>query len=310
MNQPPSVAVAPFFAASIVEAVELGGARATPDPRDASGLIWEDPADPVGLKRTIAAADPDWVQLPFAGIEDFFAAGVIDEGRRWTCAKGIYGLTTAEHAIALMLAAARHLPEHFSSKRWRGGDFGAPERTLLGTTIVVVGTGGIGRALATLLAPWNVELLAVNRGGAPLSGASHTGTMAELGEMVGRGNFVVIAAALTRETVGLFDARMLSKMRSDAWLVNVARGGLVVTDDLVAALKGGSIAGAALDVTDPEPLPEGHVLWTLPNALITSHVANTRDLGLPLLVEMIRRNVRHYVAGEDLEGPVDVSLGY
>ncbi|MDP9224940.1 MAG: hydroxyacid dehydrogenase, partial [Actinomycetota bacterium] len=104
--------------------------------------------------------------------------------------------------------------------------------------------------------------------------------------------------------------RMLSRMARQAWLVNVARGGIVDTDALVDALQAGRLGGAALDVTDPEPLPEGHPLWRMGNVIITPHVANTWDMALPQLRELVRRNVAHFAAGEDLEGLVDPSKGY
>lgn len=95
-----------------------------------------------------------------------------------------------------------------------------------------------------------------------------------------------------------------------AWLVNVARGRHVVTEDLVRVLQDGAIGGAGLDVVDPEPLPDGHPLWSLPNCFITPHVGNTPDMAVPLLSARVRDNVRRYLAGEPLLGPVDVDAGY
>jgi phosphoglycerate dehydrogenase-like enzyme len=121
---------------------------------------------------------------------------------------------------------------------------------------------------------------------------------------------VVIALALTERTRGIVDAAFLSRMAAHAWLVNVGRGGHVVTDDLVAALVEQRIGGAALDVTDPEPLPQGHRLWSIPNCIITPHIANTPEMGLPLIAARVRENVARFVAGEPLVGMVDVDLGY
>ena len=120
----------------------------------------------------------------------------------------------------------------------------------------------------------------------------------------------MLALALTPETEGLFDARRLALLPSHAWIVNVARGGHIVTDDLVAALRAGTIGGAGLDVTDPEPLPDGHPLWALPNCIITPHVGNTPEMAVPLLAARVEENVRRYLAGEDLLGTVDSSAGY
>jgi phosphoglycerate dehydrogenase-like enzyme len=235
---------------------------------------------------------------------------MIDDARTWTCTKGVYGHACAEHALALMLAAARRLHQHVRDRRWVEGGFGSPERMLAGKTVVIVGTGGIGSALVALLKPLRARILGVNRSGRALGGAERTMPVGELTAVVGEADFVVLAAASTPETRHLVDAELLARMRPDAWIVNVARGELVDTDALVAALRQGQIGGAALDVTDPEPLPVGHPLWELPETIITPHVANTWDMAVPELLAMVGRNVAHFAAGEPLEGVVDVALGY
>ncbi|MDQ6727681.1 MAG: hydroxyacid dehydrogenase, partial [Actinomycetota bacterium] len=121
---------------------------------------------------------------------------------------------------------------------------------------------------------------------------------------------VVLALALTPETRGMVGAAELASMEADAWLVNVARGAHVVTDDLVHALRNGVIGGAALDVTDPEPLPAGHPLWDLDNCLITPHTANTWEMAEPLFAGRITENLSRYAAGDPLVGVVDPALGY
>jgi D-3-phosphoglycerate dehydrogenase len=121
---------------------------------------------------------------------------------------------------------------------------------------------------------------------------------------------VFLALALTPETTGILDRRRLGLLAPDAWVVNVARGGHVVTDDLVAVLAEGRIGGAALDVTDPEPLPDGHPLWSEPRCIITPHTANTIEMAIGLLGERVRENVRRRVVGEPLLGPVDPAAGY
>ncbi|MGH2702755.1 MAG: D-isomer specific 2-hydroxyacid dehydrogenase family protein [Actinomycetota bacterium] len=273
----------------------------------ANALVWTNPRDPQGMKTALDGSDVTWVQLPFAGIESFFAADVIDPELTWTCAKGIYGPACAEHALALMLVASRRLADHARAKSW--GREGAEFR-LEGRTVVVVGTGGIGSALVPMVAPLGMRTIGVNRSGRPLEGAERTVIVDELGEVLGEADFVVIAAALTEATRNLFDKEMLGAMKPSAWLVNVARGGLVDTDALVAALESGSIGGAALDVTEPEPLPDGHPLWNLDNCLITPHVANTWAMGLAALPGLVRHNVEAFAEGRPLEGLVDPELGY
>jgi D-3-phosphoglycerate dehydrogenase len=305
----PKIAVAPMAGDEIEKAVVAAGGEVSA-PEEADGVVWTNPADPQALKELLAASPARWVQLPFAGIESFVSAGVIDPRLTWTCMKGTYGPPCAELALALMLAGARNLKEHFAAQTWRPGGFGTPERRLEGATVVILGTGGIGSALSEMLVPLKVSVVGVNRSGRPLKNAVDTVTADRLIEVVGDADFLVVTAALTPATHKIVNARVFDAMPAHSWLVNVARGGLVDTDALVDALSDGSIAGAGLDVTDPEPLPDEHPLWKLPNALITPHIANTWDMAIPQLVAQVGRNVALFAAGEPLEGVVDAEAGY
>ena len=181
-------------------------------------------------------------------------------------------------------------------------------RNLLGAEVTVLGGGGITRSLLRLLEPWNCAVTVVRRSSAPLAGAERT--LQSASEAVVGADAVVVALALTNETRHIVDARLLNAMKPRAWLVNVGRGGHVDHDALADALKSGSIAGAVLDVTDPEPLPDSSELWRLPNCVITPHVGNTPEMGLPLIADRVRENVRRWLNGEQLIGRVDVSSGY
>jgi phosphoglycerate dehydrogenase-like enzyme len=292
------------------DAVRRGGGEPS-EPGDADGIVWVDPGDPQGLKRALQSSPARWVQLPFAGIEPFVSSGVIDEDHDWTCAKGIYGESCAEHALAFMLVASHRIHEHIGATRWLAEDSRSTERRFHGqASVLIVGTGGIGGSLAHMLGPFEVRVTAVNRSGTPLPTAERTVVVDKLPEVIGEADFVVLAAATTPETEGLMDEAMLARMKSDAWLVNVARGALVDTDALVEALREGVIGGAALDVTSPEPLPEGHPLWNFDNCIITPHVANTWIMGLPALCALVERNVAHFAGGEPLEATVVPKLGY
>jgi phosphoglycerate dehydrogenase-like enzyme len=286
------------------DVVAAGGEAATPEHADA--IVWTDPAAPAELGTVLQSSPASWVQLPFAGIESFFAAGVIDDGHTWTCAKGVYGESTAEHALALMLAAARQLPAHLRARTWSH----AGERRLKEATVVIVGTGGIGSSLTRMLRQLGARVIGVNRSGRALEGAERTVTVEHLADLASAADYIVLALALTEQTRGLVDGSLLELMNNEAWVVNVARGGLIETDALVAALRDGGIGGAALDVTDPEPLPDEHPLWGLENVIITPHVANTWSMALPELRALIRRNVEHFRRSEALEGVVDPTLGY
>ena len=305
--EPPRIAVVPSQPEIENAVVEAGGA--VTDETTADGVVWTDP-DPDGLRRTLERSSARWVQLPFAGLESFVAAGVIDPERTWTCAKGIYGPATAEHALALMLTSARGIHRHARTRRWLPSRELRSTRRLTGGTALIVGTGGIGSALAEMLRPLGPRILAANRSGRPLDGAERTLRVTSIAQLLPEVDWIVLAAPLTPETTRLIDGDALRLMKPDAWLVNVARGGLVDTDALVEALRRGSIGGAALDVTDPEPLSEDHPLWQMENVIITSHAANTFAMAIPDLKALVARNVKRFSAGEPLEGLVDVELGY
>ena len=301
----PRVALAPDGAPRWVADAVTGAGGQLVDLPDAEALVWFGGPDAAAFEPVLAAAPrARWVQLPWAGVEPY--VDLLDPGRTWTCGKGVYAEPVAEHALALALAGLRGLPERLAADRW-----GRPGgRTLFGARVTVLGGGGITEALLALLAPFRCEVTVVRRHPAPLPGAATVVGPDRLAEALPGADVVVIALALTPETSGVIGAAELALMEPHAWLVNVGRGGHVVTDDLVAALADGAIGGAGLDVTDPEPLPEGHPLWREPRCIITPHTANTIEMARPHLVARIGENVRRFGAGEPLLGLVDVDLGY
>jgi phosphoglycerate dehydrogenase-like enzyme len=155
-----------------------------------------------------------------------------------------------------------------------------------------------------------VRATVVRRNPDPVAGAERTLPTSRLHEALATARIVFVALALTPETTGIIGSAELAAMRPDGWLVNVARGRHVDTAALVAALDGGGIAGAALDVTEPEPLPDGHPLWGRPNCIITPHTADTAEMMDRLLAVRIRDNVARFAAGKPLEGVVDPAAGY
>ena len=273
-------------------------------PRHSSGCP---PADVDGLRLAVEEQPSiRWVQLPFAGIENVIGAGLIDADRVWTCAKGSYAPPVAEHALTLALSGLRLLHERVRAHTW-----GSPGGTsLYEAKVAVLGGGGIAREILRLLTPFDVKATVVRRQVEEVAGAVSTVTMDGLGEALSGALVVFIAMALTPETRHVIARPQLSAMADNAWLVNVSRGGHVDTDALVEALHAREIGGAALDVTDPEPLPDGHPLWSAPNCIITPHTADTWEMVVPLLGARIRENVARYVAGTPLEGVVDPIAGY
>jgi phosphoglycerate dehydrogenase-like enzyme len=306
-NPRTAIAVAPEGTRDWLGAgVEAGGATIV-RPSEASGLVWADHQDAASLGVLLDAhPDIEWVQLPWAGIEAFVDVVRAHGERTWTCGKGIYAEPVAEHALALALAGLRHLGAYARADAW-----GKPRGTnLLGAKVVVLGGGGITESFLRLIGPFGCDVTVVRRNLAPMDGADRVVGMAELDEALTGAQLVVVAWALTPETTGLLDRRRLELLDGRGWVVNVGRGGHIVTDDLVAVLAEGTIGGAALDVTDPEPLPAEHPLWREPRCIITPHTANTPAMAVPLLGARVADNVRRWIAGDDLIGPVDVEAGY
>src|SRR4051794_3664439 len=300
------VALAPDgVRAWLADAIAAAGASVV-EPEDAEVLVWAEPAQADKLDALLQgrAAGVKWVQLPWAGVEPYLR--VMRSDRIWTCAKGVYAEPVAEHALTLLLAGLRGLGHYGRAATWTG-----PQGTnLLGAKVVVVGGGGITESFLRLVAPFTADVTVVRRRPEPIAGAARVVDVSELDDTLDGAIGVVLALALTPETEGIIGRKQLERLHPRGWIVNVARGRHIVTDDLVTVLRDATIGGAALDVTHPEPLPDDHPLWSMPNCIITPHVGNTPEMALPLLAARITENVRRWQAGEPLLGRVDTDAGY
>lgn len=291
---------------ALMEAVVVAGGEVS-DPDVAEALVWAEPAR-ADLLPPMLDDNPniDWVQLPYAGIEPFLEMLRCHPSLTWTCGKGVYAAPVAEHAMALALAGFRGLSSYARADSWS-----EPHgKNLFGANVTILGGGGITENLVPLLSPFNCKITVVRNHVKVMRHVTQTVTSQHLHSVLPSTDLLILALALTPETIGIIGAAELALLPSEAWLVNVARGRHIVTEHLVEALQKRSIGGAALDVTDPEPLPNDHPLWSLDNCLITPHIGNTPEMGLPLLAERVSENVRRRISGEKLIGPVDVDLGY
>jgi D-3-phosphoglycerate dehydrogenase len=299
----PVIALIPGPEPELTAAIESAGGEVGPlEAADAVVLHrWgdTDPELPDELPERVR-----WIQLPAAGVESWVER--LPDGPVVTSAAGAFALPVAEHALALLLAAARYLHTAARASTWEE----IPARSLEGSTVAIVGAGGIGRALIELLAPLHVRILAVTRRGNPVPGAERTVDAAGIDDVLPEADYVVVAAPGGAGSRHLIDAERIARMRAGAWLINVGRGTLVDTDAVVAALEEERLGGVALDVTDPEPLPDGHPLWGHPRALITPHVATTVGGERRHYVERVRENVERFARGEELAGLVDRDAGY
>ncbi|MGO3090450.1 MAG: NAD(P)-dependent oxidoreductase [Galactobacter sp.] len=248
----------------------------------------------------------EWVQLPSAGIDKYLDALAAYPDKIWTSAKGAYAEPVAEHALMLTLGVARLIRQRAQATSWQemGGI------SLFDAHAVVVGAGGVGLEIVRLLKTFRCSVDVVRRTDAPAPGADRTFSAEHLDELLPQADVVVLAAALTGQTTHLIGEAQLASMKQDAILVNIARGPMVDCEALAASLKSGHLYGAGLDVTEPEPLTEGHPLWEEPRCLITPHTADTLPMIRALLGQRFAANLSHWRADEDLDGVVDPVQGY
>jgi D-3-phosphoglycerate dehydrogenase len=307
MAQIPRVFVGPEREPEVLAAVRDAGGEVVSDVADATAIVW---LAWEGKERLAAMLHPGitWVQLPAAGVDAWLEAGVIDAARTWTTASDAFAHPVAEHAFALLLALARRLPEAARATTWdREAHIGT---SLRGKTVAIIGAGGIGRALMAMLAPLGCRVIAVNRSGRPVEGADETLPAQRRAEGWSRADAVVLSAPATPDTLRMIDEPALAAFRRGALLVNVARGTMIATDAVVRALDAGTLSGLALDVTDPEPLPDDHPLWSHPRAIVTPHTATPNDVVVPTIAALVAENVSRLRDGREPRGVVDLQRGY
>lgn len=299
------VAIEPKSFEPYEAAIESSGGVIAPIGPTVGALVWTDYARPDLLKFTLQK-NPQlkWVQLPFAGVDAF--ADVLHHPVRFTSAKGSYREPVAEHALMLAMALGRKLADRARATEW-GKKFAV---SLYDSKVLIVGGGGITEELLILLAPFRADITVVRNRPIELAGATRTVTFEHLAEHLPNADFVILACALTDQTHQLFNRKLFATMKPTSYLVNIARGSVIHTDDLVEALNSSTIAGAAVDVTDPEPLPSGHPLWSADNILITPHTADTMAQVTSLFSIRLRENVAAYLGNGPWVGEVNPTLGY
>ena len=299
------VAMEPKQFPEYVQAVEQAGGIVVEMGPEIKGLIWLDYSKPAALAEMLDKNPQiEWVQLPFAGVDAF--SEIIKRPIRFTSAKGAYREPVAEHALALSLALLRIIPERVKTQTW-GRQFAD---SLYDSNVLIFGGGGIAEELIKLLTPFRVKITVIRNQLQTLKGVAKTLGFEHLESELSQADLVILAAALTDQTTKLLNRKKLSQMKPTAYLVNIARGPMVDTDDLIEALNSDLIAGAALDVTDSEPLPDGHPLWNAKNIIITPHSADTRVQVVRLFSERIRENIAAFESGKGWVGQVDPDLGY
>lgn len=251
-----------------------------------------------------------WLHIAAAGVDPVLFPELRDSEVVLTNSRGVFDRAIAEYVLGLVLAFAKDFARSLELQRdarWQHRE----TEGIGGKRALVVGTGPIGRSIARMLKAVGMAVSGAGRrarDGDPDFGTVHAS--AELAQYVGDADYVIAVAPLTEQTKGMFDRGAFAAMKSTARFINVGRGELVVTDDLIDALRAGELAGAALDVFDTEPLPKESSLWSMPGVVVSPHMSGDVSGWKDTLVEVFVDNFERWVAGEPLENVVDKKLGY
>lgn len=265
---------------------------------------------PVPWEDVVRGGRLRWIQSSAAGLDHCLVPSVIESDVIVTSASGVLANQVADHTIALLAGLLRSLPTFFRAQQKR--EFiRRPTLDLHGARVGIIGLGRNGRRLAEVLSAFRTTIIATDW--YPVNKPPQVAELLPadaVDDILPRIDILILAAPLTPVTRHMIDARRLAMLPKGAVVVNVARGPLVVTDDLVAALEAGHLAGAAVDVTDPEPLPAANKLWEQPNVIITPHVGGQAATRIDDMTNFFCENLRRYQAGEPLRNLVDKRLGF
>ncbi|HSV74004.1 MAG TPA: D-2-hydroxyacid dehydrogenase [Chthonomonadales bacterium] len=255
-----------------------------------------------------------WVQVGSAGVDHLPIEAMRQRGIALTSGSGTYGAPIAEHLIGLMLAFAMGLPRLCDLTRrglWAPSEVRDRRFELAGQTLAILGLGDIGSALARRAAALDMRVLGVRRRPLPPPpGVAEAVPWERRLEMVAEADHVALCLPLTPATDRAFGRDELAAMKPGAYLYNVGRGRSIDRDALIAALRGGRLAGAGLDVTDPEPLPEGDPLWSAPNVILTQHTSGFSANNRRRLLALYAANLGRFARGEPLLNRVDLDERY
>jgi phosphoglycerate dehydrogenase-like enzyme len=252
-----------------------------------------------------------WLHLPRAGVDGSLVPAVIEREIVLTNSAGINAVPIAEFVLLFALSHAKQaaaLLAAQSTRTWAQHELKPAE--LYGRTMLIIGLGQIGQAIATRAAAFGMRVIGSRRRPTPTAGVDMVVGEGEWRPLLGEADYVVLAAPLTAATRGMIGAAELAAMRPDAYLINIARGEIVDEAALVEALRAGKLAGAGLDVFAQEPLPQASPLWELPNVFLTPHISWSSPEIWPRVIELFLDNLRRYVAGEPLRNVVDKAAGY
>jgi phosphoglycerate dehydrogenase-like enzyme len=280
-----------------------------PVPDDVSGEVLVTPARGSDNIAEVLARGVRWVHAFGTGV-DSFPLGALD-GRLLTCSRGASSIPISEWVLAVMLAFEKRLPDAWITEKPQHWNFpaGGSLGTLYHRTLALIGLGGIGTAVAERALPFGMRVRALRRTRAP-SPVEGVDVVDTLEEVLRDADHVVVTAPATAETRHLLDPAAFAAMKRGVHLVNIARGALVDQDALQIALDDGTVARASLDTVDPEPLPEGHWLYSHPSVRLSAHISWSMPDAADLLLAVFTENLRRYERGDEMLGVVDTAAGY
>ncbi len=250
-----------------------------------------------------------WIHVTSAGAEFLMPLRDRLAGIAVTNTRGIHGAPIAEYVMAGMTMLQSDFPGFFRAQQARHWERRGVA-TLQGKTLVVVGLGAIGSEIAVRATAFGMRVVGVSRGGAPVDGCAQVHPVAQMERALADADFVAVVIPLTDATRGLVGPRAFAAMKPGARLVNVARGGVVDEDALLAALASGTLAGACLDVFAQEPLPPGHPFWSMPNVIVTPHIAGYREDYVERALDVFVDNLARFEAGTPAHNVFDIARGY
>lgn len=288
---------------------------------DEDGHFAGDPSDAVAYFRwwsarptldEVLAAAPRirWLHTPSAGVDRLLSPPVLERDITLTNSAGVHAIPIAEFVLALLLSRAKQLPGFAAAQAAARWDRELHPQELYEQTMLIVGIGGIGQAIAERAAAFGMRVLGTRRNPRPMPGVERVVGSDGWRALLPEADYVVVATPLTEETRGMLDVAAFAAMKSSAYLINIARGAIIDEPALVAALREGRIAGASLDTFEQEPLPADSPLWALPGVTITPHATAGSPRMRERQIDLFLENLRRFIGGEPLLNVVDKAAGY
>jgi phosphoglycerate dehydrogenase-like enzyme len=260
-----------------------------------------------------SASELAWHHVPWVGVERIVSPVYAEQDIVLTNGSGVNAANIAEHVVAMMLAFARQIPLFVRDQdraTWRGWGDAPTFFELGGQRVLCLGTGDIGQEVARRLAAFGCQVIGASRSGRALSGFDHCVSFDDLENELGLADHVVSSLPLTESTSQIYSRDRIRATKNGAYFYNVGRGGTVDQDALIEALEQGRLAGAGLDVVEPEPLPAESPLWAMKHVIITGHTSGNSPQAMERMAELTVAQLQRYQAGDDLLNVVDVTAGY